>query len=1085
MKVCFAFIIGLLLTTLAFAQPAANTSAAQGSNPTKLYQLDIPTQALSSAITSLAKQTDLQVLFFSELAKGKRANQLKGFYSADQAFGALLKDTGLSYKFLQDGAVTISAANALASQNRLPVSSLKSQASTMDLPASTQQEPTVESTSQPTGKFSGTVRDDTGAVLPGVNITILNEATKWERQTVTDNNGVFQLLQLPSGTYTLKAILAGFVSYEEKAIVLKAGEEKTVQIRLDLAPVEEAIVVTGTSIRAHAPVGSEPIVIDKEEIERSGWWTVNDAVRSLPQNYGGSVSEEFAAGAETDPEGFSNTTDGTSPNLRGLGAGSTLVLINGRRIAPTGSEGIYTDLANIPLSAVERIEVLLDGASAIYGSAAVGGVVNVILRQDYRGAETIARAGTVTEGSSQEYQIAQNYGDSWSTGHGFVSYEFYKREGLNWEDRTRSASCDQTSFGGNNFCLNFSNPGTIFAGLSTYAIPRGQDGTSLSPADFVEGTVNLGNRNIGQGLLPEQQRNSVSGFISQSVGDRLILEGTGMYTARKASNSSHGPLEFLFVTSDHPFYVNPAGGTDPIFIAYDFHDDLGPQTTETEIDSYSTAFTGKIKASETWLVTTDLGYSHEVHDRTVGGLIDSAALFLALSDPNPATVFNPFGDGSHTNPATLDTIRGEGFFSGNSDLLTLRLDAEGPLWSLPGGEMRLAVGAEYDKQDFISRGVDVSGVEFESEYDREISAAYSELLIPLVGSDNRRSGVNRLEFSVAGRYEEYGDFGDTFNPKFGLRWAPVDGLDLRGSWGTSFKAPNVFDLDESSNFSFIFPVPDFESPSGFTNTLIWLGGNADLVPETADTWNFGVGVSPPSIPLNFRLSYFDIDFTDRIELVFFDPFAALQDPSVADVVIRNPTPEQREEVCSRSTFDGDINDCLNAPVGALLDGRIGNSAIVKTRGIDLFGSYGLDTDIGLFDFGLNATYQFEFSRAIRETSPLLEILDTPFNPLKFRLRGSVSWAQGRFQTIGYLNYADSYIDTVSEPDRNIDSWTTVDITASYRLLSNTLLVFTAQNLFDADPPYFNNSIGYDAVNSSLLGRVISFQVRFDWDTTIR
>lgn len=863
-------------------------------------------------------------------------------------------------------------------------------------------------------------------------------------------------------------------------------EDEKAQSRADDRVDLGEIVVTGTRIRVGGPVGANVITIDREEIERSGLATVQEVVRALPQNLRGGVSE-FLTGS-TDRETFSNTVEGNSPNLRGLGAGATLVLVNGRRIAPSGFEGIFTDITSIPLSAVERIDVLLDGASAIYGSDAIGGVVNIILRQDFRGAETILKVGTVTQGGAQEYQLGQSFGAGWSTGHGLVAYEFYKREALGREERALTADCDLRRFGGDNRCSTFSNPGTILAGGETWAIPSGQDGTSLTPADFTAGTVNLGNFNEGATLLPQQERHSLSGFVSQSVGDRLTLHASGFFSTRNAFSHGSAPIEFLFVTPDNPFYVNPTGGMEPIFVTYSFQDDFGPTTTDTEIKTYSASLTGTLKASDTWLVTTDVGYSREKHDRFTRGVENRTALALALNDPDPATAFNPFGDGSHTNPDTLNAIRGTQTSSGDSDLWTAGVTAEGPVWRLPGGDMRLAVGAEHRRHDFSSSATSASDpTPFELQYDRELSAGFAELLIPLVGSTNRHPGVNRLEISLAGRYEDYGDFGDTTNPKFGVEWSPVSGLAFRGSWGTSFKAPFVLDLDETANLSFIFPIDDPLSASGFSDALIWLGGNADLQEETATTWNLGVEISPPALPsLNVRLSYFDIDFKDRIEQVF-DPFSALLDPAFADIVTRDPTAEQREVVCSRSTFEGDPNDCLNFPIAAIVDGRVGNSAVVHNRGFDFLGSYALQSGMGTFTFTLNATYLTELARALRASSPMLDIVDTPFNPVDFRLRGSVSWARGGLEATSYVNLVDSYTDTFNQPNRKIDSWTTFDLAVSYTLpfqgsarLSDTIVSLNVQNLFDEDPPFFNWFAGYDAVNSDLLGRFVSLQLRKSW-----
>lgn len=1041
---------------MAQAQPAAKAP------PARTQRLDIPASSLAEALMAFGVQSGLQVSFARETVAGLRSRGLKGDYAPAEALKALLRGTNLGYSFINGSTVVIRSAP------------------TPPAPAEA-----------PTGALAGRVTSG-GVPFAGVTVTATSLSLEVTRRATTGAEGDYSLAALPAGLYSVRFELEGLVT-EVKEARVSPGQTMTLDIQMSLKEVREHIVVTGTHIRStgERPVGTNVITIDREEIERSGLTTVQDVVRKLPQNLGGGVNEEFSNGREGD----TNTVDGNSLNLRGLGSGATLVLLNGRRLAPSGGEGIFTDITSIPLSAVERIEVLLDGASAVYGADAVGGVVNIILRKDYTGSETRLRAGTVTEGGAQEYQLGQSFGAGWSTGHGLLSYEFYKRDALPRRARALSATCDLTRFGGENFCNMFSNPGNILVGdifvgnLTTYAIPHGQDGTSLTPDDFTAGTVNFENPNPSQDLLPLQRRHSLSGFVSQSAGDRLTLEGTALFSTRKASGRDAAPIETLVVTDINPFYVNPAGGTEPILIPYSFQADFGSTIRETDIDTYSAALTGKLKVTERWLLTTDVGYSRDEHDRLIDGVLNRDEFFVplvfaALDDPNPATAFNPFGDGSHTNPDTVSRIRGTTSFSGTSDLWTAQAVAEGPVWRLPGGDMRLAVGAEYRRQEFSSTGRETTGALNKAQYNRDLSAAFAELRVPLVGPTSLRPGVNRLEVSLAGRYEKYGDFGDSTNPKFGVEWSPVAGLSFRGSWGTSFKAPAVLDLSETQNLSFIFPIPDPLAEAGFSDALIWTGGNADLKEETATVWNLGIEISPPAMPnLKLGLTYFDIDFKDRIELVL-DPFSALLDPAFADVVTRTPTDEQREVACSRSTFLGNPDDCRNMPIAALVDGRISNSAVVRNRGLDFLASYRLESGIGAFTFNLNGTYLTKFARALRRTSPLLDNLNTPLNPVDLRLRSSVSWSRGGFEGTVYTNYTDSYRDTLSEPEREIDSWTTFDLGLSYNLpmLGGTAVLLNVQNVFDQGPPFYNNpaGFGYDPVNAALLGRFVSFQLRKSW-----
>lgn len=846
-------------------------------------------------------------------------------------------------------------------------------------------------------------------------------------------------------------------------------------------------LVTGTHFRAGAPVGAGMISIDRAEIDRSGFATVQDVIRALPQNFGGGPTEDTSRGLEA----ATNAAAGTALNLRGLGAGATLVLLNGRRLAPGGGEGTYTDVSTIPLSAIERIDVLPDGASAIYGSEAVGGVVNFIMRTEYEGAETHGRSGSVTDGSAKEYQFGQALGTHWGSGHGLVSYEYYKRESLPALERRFTADSDLRSFGGDNFGSSLSNPGNIRIGDGVWAIPRGQDGGSLTPGDFVEGTINFQNRNKGRNVLPLQQRHSVFGAASQEVGSEVVLFAEGLLSEREAQSKNIGFPATVTVPTTNPFYVNPTGGMEPVPVDYNFADDLGLRITDIDLKTYNTALGATIAATQDWSVAAYVGYALERLAQHQRNSLNVAALDAALGDPNPATAFNPFGDGSFTNPATLAALRANTYFATDSNLRTASVTADGS-WLRPGGrEIRLAIGADYRQQEFssITQAPGLGIPETRNDFDRHARAAFAEVLIPLVGAANHRAGFARLDISLAGRYESYSDAGNTLNPKLGVEWSPFPGFTLRGTWSNSFKAPNLVDLDETNNESLILDVPDPLSPSGSAPVLLWFGKNADLREETATTWTWGTSITPPATPgLKLGLTYFDIELEDRIQTIP-SVVTFLEDPLFSDIVTRNPTSAERETVCSRGAFLGDPDDCRNAPIAAIVDARIANTAMTRTSGVDMLGSYEMQSRFGAFTLRLNATYLLDFEEARLRTSPRVDLLDTQHNPIDLRVRGTLSWQHLGFGAAAYVNYADSYADTASEPNRTVGSWTTLDLQLSYdtrahdkSLLADMLFSLNVQNVFEEDPPFLNNSngVGYDEENADPLGRFVSLQIRKSW-----
>ena len=195
----------------------------------------------------------------------------------------------------------------------------------------------------------------------------------------------------------------------------------------------DEITVTGTHIRGTTNSPSPVLVFTRDDIDAAGVNTIQQFLQSLPQNFGG--ASENTIGYHVRPARRNNTVNGSAPNLRGLGASATLVLINGHRVAPGNSDGSFVDISMIPLTAVERIEIVTDGASAIYGSDAVGGVVNIILRTKFDGAETRVQFGSVSDGSTHNVTVGQTVGTDWTGGSGVLSYQYFDQTPLSAASR--------------------------------------------------------------------------------------------------------------------------------------------------------------------------------------------------------------------------------------------------------------------------------------------------------------------------------------------------------------------------------------------------------------------------------------------------------------------------------------------------------------------------------------------------------------------------------------------------------------------------------------------------------------------------
>lgn len=847
------------------------------------------------------------------------------------------------------------------------------------------------------------------------------------------------------------------------------------------------IVVTGTHIRGVAPVGSPLIVIDRAQIQASGHGRVQDVLEALPQNFSGSASEDFQGDL-----GSENVTRGQAIDLRGLGSSSTLILVNGRRQPAGGTEGAFVDISSIAASAIERIEVLTDGASALYGSDAIGGVVNFVLRKDYEGVEVNVRLGTIEDGAAEELQASLLGGRSWTGGNLLLGYQYSHRDALMDADAFyASRGADFREFGGSDNRSPRSNPGTIIDPTTfepAFAIPEGQDGTNLTEADLIPGQ-NFQDNVTGSAALPEQTLHSAFFTLSHDLSDRFEIFAEGRYSQRDMVLLFGGDTALLFVPPTNPFYVNPFGTTDPVIVAYDFKKDFGTSTFTSETETYTLAAGVIARLGQEWELNTAAAYGREKNPWEWFNNHNFFTIDAALADPDPTTAFNPFGDGSNTNPATIEPLRLTDLREGVSTVGSLTAIADGPIFRLPAGPARLAVGADYRDESveahfgFIGPATDLPRSPFSvGDLERQVAAVFGELVLPVLGNEEGASGTRRLELALAGRYEDYSDFGSAFNPKIGLNFMPTAGVKLRGSCGTSFRAPRFGELSLNRSFSgTLFAVPDPQSSTGLSDVLFMIGTNPDLQPETADTWTVGFDLTPARLPeLAVSATYFSLDYEDKIEaggefadtLVFEDQWA--------EIITRNPTQEEIDAVCSRPDFSG---DCPST-VAAIIDIRLRNLALVRVHGVDFDLGYRKSlNNLGDLNLGLTGTYMLTHDQAISSTSPHIDVLDTAFNPLALRLRGRAGWAFNRWRVNAFVNYTDDYREFEDGP--KIDSWTTIDSSIGYQFdaggwMSGADVQFSVVNLLDEEPPFVNGFSGFDGANASEVGRSMSLAITKRW-----
>ena len=868
----------------------------------------------------------------------------------------------------------------------------------------------------------------------------------------------------------------------------------------------DELVITGSLIRG-APPSSPVLDLDRDALDRSGKATVADMLAALPQNFAGSASPQTAL-ALSDTLG-TNDALAQGINLRGLGATATLVLVNGRRMAGSGLKGDFADVSAIPTAAVERVEVLLDGASAIYGSDAVGGVVNVILRRDFDGAETRLRYGAAQDGG-QQTQIGQTLGKTWDGGHLMAAYEHEHDAALAASKRPQAANSDLRPFGGTDHRAIYSHPGNIVefdpdvgAYFPTYAIPAGQNGSALTPADFIAEAGNLENLRQDAQILPEQTRDSVYADVRQRLTSNLEASADIRYTRRDFVFDYPGSLTIFAVSGANPHFVSP-DGANAALIAYSFGDELGPVISHGRSRSLGASAGLDAKLAAGWRGEAYLAYAQEESGRRSTHNLNSGYLAEALGNTadDPTTpysaardgYFNPYGDGGANSQAILDFV-GSGVETTHSisRVTTANLKADGDLFALPGGMAQLAIGGQFRQERFKTsvNSLTVGSTPYRDDgrtYLRNISAAFTEVRAPLVGAANARSGVQRLELSLAGRVEHYEDFGTTANPKVGLLWTPVDGLDVRATYGESFRAPALTEIHATSVIA-----PTFLSSGGAqTLVMVQYGGNRDLKPETAKSWTLGFDLKPAAIPgLRLSATAFDVRFRNRIGQPVLENFAqALSDPSFSAFVTRvSPASSIADQAKVQALIDQSTTSSAKlfpaTAYGAIVDARSVNAARLSVRGLDLQVDYSFSHGADRFDLGANATYLADYDRQLTPTATSVDLVSTAGQPVDLRARLSGAWSRGPYGVSLALNYVDSYAAT---PIATIDAWKTVDLQATWTApdqaatLKGLTLALSVQNLFDQDPPFYDNptGVGYDPANADPIGRFVAATLTKRW-----
>ncbi len=874
------------------------------------------------------------------------------------------------------------------------------------------------------------------------------------------------------------------------------------------ASAPEAVVITGSNIKRSDYEGPQSvIVLDRKMLEQSGSRTVSEVLKRLPQNAAG-----FSEGVST---GISFSPGAAGASLRGLGVSSTLVLLNGRRIAPfplaqDGTDS-FVDLNSIPLEAVERVEVLTEGASAVYGSDAIAGVINIILRTNYTGAQVESYIGNTTNSDSLELRESMTSGFANEKFRLMVNTNYFHRNPLAASDRSYSSNLDHTQQTGTDLRSVRSNPGTIFfSGNAMFpdgvvAVPQGGNGRTNAPGFnpynyFVNGLqadgnfTNRFNFNRYTELIPETERWGGLATFGYNITPHLEFFGELAYQSvqtktRVAPTPPDSAGAPIFVPASNPY--NPFG-EDVQFLWRAV--EAGPRRNTTEQDSYRYLAGFQLKdLPHNWTAEAAFLYTESnIVDYYTNGYLSVSKTQAALNDPNPATALNVFGAGlGINNPGTINGLIVHPRNDGIGYIYSTDLKASGDLLKLPAGMVKLAVGGEYREEGLsqtfsVPIGAIIGTGGAGSSGDRDVRSLFYEVSIPITSAKWNVPGIRSLEFSIAQRYDDYSDFGDTVKPKFGFKWNPIKNVLIRGAYSEGFRAPSLPQLFTGSVQSF----DTVTNPrTGITTDVpITTGGNPALQPETSYGYFLGFVIDPPFVPgLSLGMDFYRIEQNGLIS-----------QPSAQFIV---------DNIPGAVTYTA-TNEIAN------IASQFRNLGSVVTDGFDINVLYKLETKIGTFSFESRSTFINSFEQVIIPGGPNQEFSDTYQLP-EFKMVTSLFYDRGGFEFGVTVNYIDSYDDergSTSQATRKIGSFTSVDLQASYefnfvpddlpsyskdkggggkaskemvpgtpsgwkKLLNGTKVTLGCLNVGDVRPPFANVEEGYDTATGDPTGRFIYASIR--------
>lgn len=820
----------------------------------------------------------------------------------------------------------------------------------------------------------------------------------------------------------------------------------------------QEVMVTGTRLRT-VDDGPVPLrVYSRGDIGRSGASSLADFSRNLTQQ-----PFAFSAGALQSGAQFFQ--------MRGLGFDTTLVLLNGRRMPPSANS-IYLnsfDINNIPVTAVERVDVMSDSASAIYGTDAIGGVVNIILKDRVEEPEVYLHYGQA-DGGGEQRRFAASLGAASDRFKSTLVLDYYETAELMGRERKLWRNQDYRDFGGLDYRVSTTNPGNVYSltgqplpGLSSShaAIPFGSSGRKLAPADFyaTDGTTNLASSFSDWSITPQTHRASGYGSAEYSLGSNHAL-----FAEILAANSEVTPLRSApsltrqMVPASNPF--NPFGV--PVAVDYLFTGvDPTSYIYETNLLRLVGGARGRVGRWE-WEMTGVR--NREDGSNTAYGALDSSSVAVAVNSQDPQTALNLFSDGPAGSPALLESLAGvpQKFdFSYSSSQVSTFI--RGPAFNVGGRDAELVIGGEWrqDAAGFFESGKRINE-------GRDIASVFSEVRIPL---------LEKLSLKVAARGDNYGGGEQIVNPQYGLTWRPINDWLFRAAYGTSFRPPSLFELYLPVQQPAV-PIADPLRGGEVSNVTLTVGGNRELDVVTARSFTAGFVFTPSEMRgLRLGANYWRVVMDNRIIAPIYQELLKPGSP-FSDLVVRDP-PNSEDVQADRPGRLRSINL------------KRMNYGDLDTSGIDLDASIKTERTWGCLKLDLAVTWINEYlSRDMNQALPLdrVGIANVGGTIPEWRIVGTLGWKFGEFGLSTTTTYTPSYqdADSLMGPlDRRLSSRALVDLQAwlelesgSNALLDGSTLTLGARNVFDEEPDFSKAgaNVGYDYSQGELTGRFMYFRL---------